>query len=464
MDFAKTFGAIMQPIMDMGPLFLIFVVFSIIGLIVRLGIVKALRNGLMIAAGFQGVYIIVDFFLAKVGPAASALAERFGGVFTYTDIGWAAYAAFSFSAPIAYIIIALSLGINLLMIVLNLTNTVNLNIWDTWETTCASLIVLGLTGNVLAALIFACMLLWVNLMLSDWYALKGYPESFYGFKGISFYQGFNVVWGVYGHFMAKLLDRIPWTSQAKFTPEYVKQRFGAIGEPAVLGGVIGLLMGIGAGFTWGNCILLGIQLGTALVLLPMMSGIVMQALVPVSEAAAAFMQARTKGRQVFIGVDPAIAVGHTAVLAVTALMVPVMVFLAFIIPGTVNIPLADLPALLFLWVFVAAPNKGDMLRTFISAIVMGVIGTVASIWTAPWLAMVAKNQGVAGQVQTQATSAFLHLNPDQWMGGIVGNLHASIGTFGIAVIVALVMAGSAALRIGYNNRQRKMVAAAAATD
>lgn len=450
-----------QPIVDLGPLFLIFVVFSIIGLLVRMSVVKALRNGLMIAAGFQGVYIIVDFFLAKVAPAALALAERFGGVFTYTDVGWAAFAAFSFSAPIAYIIIALSLGINLLMIVTNLTNTVNLNIWDTWETTCASLIVLGITGNYAAALIFASMLLWVNLMMSDWYALKGYPEKFYGFKGISFYQGFNVIWGLYGHAVAKLLDRIPWTSQAKFTPEYVKQRFGAIGEPAVLGGVIGALMGIGAGFAWGQVALLAIQLATALVLLPMMSGVVMQALVPVSEAAAEFMQKRTKGRQVFIGVDPAIAVGHTSVLAVTALMVPIMVLLAFIVPGAVNVPLADLPALLFLWVFVAAPNKGDMLRTLITAISMGIIGTFLSILVAPWLAMVAANSGIA-QTEAQATSAFLHLNPDQLLGGLFANSFSSIGVIGFAVIVAIVMAITAFIRIRYNMQQSKLVAEAAA--
>ena len=67
----------------------------------------------------------------------------------------------------------------------------------------------------------------------------------------------------------------------------------------MLGGLIGALMGIGAGFWWGDIVMLSIQLATALVLLPMMSGIVMQALVPVSEAAAEFMQARTKGKQLF---------------------------------------------------------------------------------------------------------------------------------------------------------------------
>jgi len=210
-------------------------------------------------------------------------------------------------------------------------------------------------------------------------------------------------------------------------------------------------------------VLLAIELATALVLLPMMSGIVMQALVPVSEAAANFMQQRTKGRQVFIGVDPAIAVGHPAVLAVTILMVPVMVGLAFIVPGAVNVPLADLPALLFLWVFVAAPNKGDMLRTFISAIFMGILGTFLSILVAPWLAMVAANSGIS-ETTAQATSSFLHLNPDQLMGGIVGNIVPTIGVAGIAAIVAVVVLVTGFFRVRWNRAQGGQVAAAAAAD
>jgi hypothetical protein len=138
----------------------------------------------------------------------------------------------------------------------------------------------------------------------------------------------------------------------------------------------------------------------------MMSGIVMQALVPVSQAAAEFMQARTNGKNLFIGVDPAIAVGHTSVLATTALMVPVMIILAFIVPGTLSVPLADLPALLFFWVFAAAPNKGDMLRTFITTVLMGLIATVSGIFIAPWADAVAKLQGVENV--TGATSTFLY--------------------------------------------------------
>ena len=457
-----TIQTLLEPVVNLGALFMIFVVFSLIGLIVRLGPVRALRNGLMIAVGFQGVYIIVDFFLAGVGPAAAALTERFGGVFTYTDIGWGAYAAFAFGHPIAYPVIAISLIVNLVMIVLNLTDTLNLNIWDTWEATISALIVYALTGNVAAALIVAAGWCWVNLMVTDWYALKGYPEKFYGFANIAFYQGFNVWWGMFAHGIGKILDKLPFTSKAKFTPEYVQEKFGAIGEPAVLGGIIGALMGIGAGFWWGDVVLLMIQLATALVLLPMMSGIVMQALVPVSEAAAEFMQARTKGKQLYIGVDPAIAVGHTSVLATTALMVPVMILLAFIIPGALSVPLADLPALLFFWVFAAAPNKGDMLRTFITTIIMGILATISGIFIAPWADAVAKLQGVENV--TGATSTFLYFCQDMLVSGFLAENFGRLGIGGVTIAMLIIVAIGTAFRVRYNVSQRKAVVVAATTD
>ena len=287
MDFTFL-STILDPILNAGPLFMIFIVFSVIGLIVKLGPVKAIRNGLMIAVGFNGVYIVVDYFLGTVAPAATALAERFGGVFTYTDIGWAAYASFAWSSPWAYLIVVLSLAVNLLMIFTDMTDTLNLNIWDFWESIIACLTIYVLTNNIIAGLVFSTFLAWFNLMMSDFNAQRGYCADL-GFEGLSFYQGTNVAWGAFAHYVGKILDKTN-LKQARFTPEYVQEKFGVIGEPAVLGGIIGLLMGIGAGYYWIDIVMLMISLATALILIPMMSGIVMSALVPVSEAAGKFMK------------------------------------------------------------------------------------------------------------------------------------------------------------------------------
>jgi PTS system galactitol-specific IIC component len=418
MDFGAL-ASVLDPIIDAGPLFMIFFVFSAVGLIVGLKPLRAVRNGLMIAVGFNGVYIIVDFFLSEIAPAAEALALRFGGVFTYTDIGWAAYASFAFAWPAAYAVIVLSLLINLVMIFLSMTDTLNLNIWDFWEAIISAIIVTVLTDNLVAGLIFASFLAWINLMASDFNAQRGHCEAL-GFPGLSFYQGTNVAWGAFGEYMGKLLDKIG-LSEAKFTPEWIQEKFGVVGEPAVLGGIIGLLMGIGAGYYWIDIVLLMIALATALVLIPMMSGIVMQALVPVTEAAGKFMKDKAGGKQLYIGVDPAIAVGNTTVLAATVLMVPILLVMAFVIPGTVNHPLADLPSLLFFWVFVVAPNKFDMLRVLITTTVMGIYGTIASILgVARWSTLVAQNAGIEVAAGTGVTSWFNHLCPEMLVAGLLG--------------------------------------------
>lgn len=451
--FLKT---ILDPIIGAGPLFMIFVVFSVIGLVVRLGFLRAIRNGLMIAVGFNGVYIVVEYFLGKVAPAASALATRFGGVFTYTDIGWSAFASFAFASPWAYAVIILSLAVNLVMIFTNMTETLNLNIWDFWEAIIATLVVYGLTNNIVAGLVFGTFLAWFNLMMSDFNAQRGYCRDL-GFEGLAFYQGTNVAWGAFGHYVGNFLEKIGF--KAKFTPDYIQEKFGVVGEPAVLGGIIGLLMGIGAGYFWIDIVMLMIALSTSLVLIPMMSGIVMQALVPVAEAAAVFMKKSSSGRQLYIGVDPAIAVGNTTVLSITILMVPILLGMAFLIPGNINHPLADLPSLLFLWVFVVAPNKFDMLRTLITTTLMGMYGFFAvNMGVAKWSTMVAASTGLEITKGTGVTSWYLILCPEILVSGLLGENYSRFGGMaGLIAFCLIVIAITIVFRLRYLKNQKAEV-------
>jgi galactitol PTS system EIIC component len=453
-DFLKP---ILDPIIAAGPLFMIFIVFSITGLIVGLKLLKAIRNGLMIAVGFGGVYIVVDYFLAKIGPAALALATRFGGVFTITDVGWAANAAIAWGSPWAYVIVVLLIALNLVMIVTRMTDTLNLNIWDFWENIFGFLVVYAITQNITLSLICSLAFGWFSLIMTDFFAQQGYTEAL-GFTGLSFYQGSNVIWGPVGHYMAKLLDKIG-LKDVNWTPEKIQERFGVIGEPAVLGGIMGLLMGIGAGFYWIDIVMLSISLATALVLIPMMSGIVMQALVPVTEAAATFMKKSASGRQLFIGVDPAIAVGNTTNLALVVLMIPVMLVLAFIIPGVVMLPLADLPSLLFMWIFLIAPNRFDMLRSFITAIVVGIFITILGIWVAPWSTLVAKMQGLDIPAGTGISSMVNAATPELFVAGVLGENYARIGYFGVVAVLVIAIGISIVFRLRYLKNKKAAVAA-----
>ena len=449
-------GEILTPYMDLGALFMIFLVFTLIGLIIGLGVLNAIRNGLMVAVGFNGVYIVVDFFVSAITPAATILSEKFGGVFEITDVGWGAMAAVAWSNPIAYAVVIFSVLLNLVLVFANLTDTINLNIWDLWEANFCAVIVLALGGNAITALVVALCWSVVSLYLADWYGHMGYSDKFYGFQNITLYQGVNDIWGPFGWLMAKILDKIPGLKAAKFTPEYIQDKFGVIGEPAVLGGLIGIFMGVLAGLWWADIVMLMINISTGLVVIPMMSGIVMQALVPVSEKASEILQKRTGGRNLFIGVDCAIAVGHSAVLATTTLMIPLMILFAFIIPGARMMPLADLPSLLFFWVYIVAPCGGDIIRCLIACIVAGLIVTVLLLKVAPYGAAAAALQGVGGG---KAAATFLGFCPDMWVTGMLQEHFSNGGV--IAVMIVITLAFTALSFIFKANRRKAMKAAAA---
>ena len=449
-------GEFLTPYMDLGALFMIFLVFTLIGLVIGLGILNAIRNGLMVAVGFNGVYIVVDFFVAAITPAATILSEKFGGVFEITDVGWGAMAAVAWSNPIAYAVVIFSVLLNLVLVFANLTDTINLNIWDLWEANFCAVIVLALGGNAITALVVALCWSVISLYLADWYGHMGYSDKFYGFQNITLYQGVNDIWGPFGWVMSKILDKIPGLKAAKFTPEYIQDKFGVIGEPAVLGGLIGIFMGVLAGLWWADIVMLMINISTGLVVIPMMSGIVMQALVPVSEKASEILQKKTGGRNLFIGVDCAIAVGHSAVLATTTLMIPLMILFAFIIPGARMMPLADLPSLLFFWVYIVAPCGGDIIRCLISCIVAGLIVTVLLLKVAPYGAAAAALQGVGGG---HASATFLGFCPDMWVTGMLQEHFSDGGVIAVMIVITLAFT---ALSFIFKANRRKAIKAAAA--
>ncbi len=79
---------------------------------------------------------------------------------------------------------------------------------------------------------------------------------------------------------------------------------------------------------------------------------------PISDGARKFFQKHFKGREVFIGLDTAVTLGHPTTIAVGLLLIPIMLILASILPGNKVLPLADLPVAPFLsaWprLFIAA--------------------------------------------------------------------------------------------------------------
>ena len=100
-----------------------------------------------------------------------------------------------------------------------------------------------------------------------------------------------------------------------------------------------------------------------MLLMPRMVSILMEDLAPISEAANSFVQKHYPGREVNIGMDSALSVGHPAVLSSSLLLVPITILLAVILPGNTTLPFGDLATIPFVVCLMAAVFRGNIVRS-----------------------------------------------------------------------------------------------------
>ena len=121
---------------------------------------------------------------------------------------------------------------------------------------------------------------------------------------------------------AWIFNRISFLKNLKANPDVIRKRLGLLGEPMVLGFIIGFFLGIFGGQSLKDAILTAVNIAAVMLLIPRMVSILVEALTPVAEAANNFMTKRFKGREFYIGLDSAVLAGNSTVISVGLLLVP----------------------------------------------------------------------------------------------------------------------------------------------
>ena len=100
----------------------------------------------------------------------------------------------------------------------------------------------------------------------------------------------------------------------------------------------GIVLGLIAKYDIKDSLNLGMSMAGVMFLMPRMVRILMEGLIPVSEAAKKFMQKRFAGNEFYIGLDSAVAIGHPSAIATALILVPITILLALIVPGNRVLP------------------------------------------------------------------------------------------------------------------------------
>lgn len=402
---------------------------------------RAFRAAVTIGVAFVGINLVIGLMWSNLTEVAQAIVKNTGVTRDVVDVGWPSAAAIAFGSSVGLWVIPLTLVVNLVLLALRLTRTLDVDVWNYWHFAfIGSLIVAG-TGNLLYGLIGAALAAALALFLGDWTAKA--VQKFYGLPGISIPHLTSAPIVPIAIATNWVIERIPGLRDAEWDTETIRKRLGVFGEPVILGLVIGLVLGAIAFYNAGDAMTVlakvlgaGINLAAVMLLLPRMVAILMEGLIPISESAREFMQKRAGGdREFYIGLDSAILIGHPAAIASALVLVPIAILLSIILPGNRVILFADLAVIPFVVAMTAPVMRGNVLRIVIAGTITLAVGFYIATSMAPLFTSAAVASGFSlpeGAVQiTSIADGFL------WPPFLFVRTVMGLGALGLVVLAAL---------------------------
>lgn len=338
----------------------------------------AFKSALLIGIALVGINMVVGFFTTQITGSVNMMVESSGVNLPYIDVGWGAAAAIAYASKVGLLIIPIAVLVNIIALALKLTDTLNIDIWNYWHYAFVGALAASLTGNMWLGFLAAIILELFSLLFADW--SQPSAQQYYGYEGISFTTISSVEYIPYAVVVNKLLDKIG-LGKIEFDPESIKKKMSIFGEPAFLGLIIGLAIGI-LGYwnklnefgSWALILSNGIVVAAVMHIFPMMPRILMSGLLPISQGIRDTFKKKGLKRQIYFGMDTALCVGETATLATSLILIPITILLMIVLPYNRFLWIADLVGLPWFVAMMTPITKGNILKNTIIGASYLVIG------------------------------------------------------------------------------------------
>ena len=378
-------------IVGLGAPVMMPIIFTILGVCIGIKLGKALKSGLLVGVGFVGLSIVTALLTTALGPALNSVVDIYDLQLKVFDMGWPAAASIAYNTSVGALIIPICLGVNLLMLLTRTTKTVNIDLWNYWHFAFIGALAYFATHSLLWGFFAAVICYIITLVIADFTAKK-FQKFYKNMDGISIPQPFCAGFVPFAWVINKGLDKIPGVNKINIDSEGMKQKFGLMGEPLFLGVVIGCVIGAFARYELPKVLMLGVQMGAVMELIPRITGLFIEGLLPISNATKSLIDRKfKKSAGLNIGMSPALVIGHPATLVVSLLLIPVIILLAVILPGNEFLPLASLAGMFYVFPLILPITKGNVFKTFIIGLILLVGGVYIVTNLAPVFTLAAQD-------------------------------------------------------------------------
>lgn len=419
--------AVINWIIGLGSAVMMPIIFFIVGICFRMKIGQAFKAGMLVGVGFTGVSMVITLMLNALGPASKAMVSRLGLKLTVTDVGWGTGSAIGWGTPIMLVAVIGFIVINALMLILNLTKTVDLDIFNFYIFLMVGALIYAGTKQFWLAVILDWVLYGLTLIVADLtqpVIQKQFPNK--NLDGISFPHMTCLAWVPVGIIGNWICEHIPGINKINMDPETVKKRLGVLGEPITFGALLEAILGLLAGYDVSKILTLAVNIAASMYLLPMVVDVLASGLIMVRDHVDKKLKVWFPKRKFYIGMDTALLIDDPAVLSTGLLLLPFAILLAFVLPGNRVLPFADLASLMFLFTLVAPFCKRNMFRMLISGLLIMVVIFYAGTALAPEYTQAAAQAGITS-VKGFSSITNLVGSVTTWIGWIFIKLAELIG-------------------------------------
>ena len=369
---------IMKIFSDIGPAGLIPILLFFIGLITTRNKLILLKNSAFIYLGLLSFSLLLTFYINFFNPIINTILSITNKKFQVIDVGWMVSQKINLFTPTVVQFALILIALNIFMLFLRLTRTINIDLWNLWIFLFSGLIVYEITGIKWMGILFSCVIATITFVMADIYA--PYLGSYYGLKGVSNPQPQTVVWAPIADFVNFILNKIPFIKRIHIFYEEIQYKLGIAGEPLIIGFILGFIIGaitkyknfslISFWQSFGYACLSGIYLSIITILMPRSVTLIYKGLIPIITDIRTFINSKITKREIYIGLNPIVVAGNPSVIGLSTIMIPLTIYIASILPGNKVLPSADLVIIPLILVWAIGPSRGDIFRSFISALII----------------------------------------------------------------------------------------------
>jgi galactitol PTS system EIIC component len=352
------------------------IIMFVLALAARLPLLQAVRSTVALAAGFAGVFIAFNFFVANISPAVQALSLARGLSFPALDVGWLPLAAITWASPLAAISIPLVLGLNLLMLAVGWTRAIYIDIWNYWHFALMGALAMTLFDNWWAGLSATLLLAVYCFKMTEWNAPDVERET--GLAGIAISPVSVNGTLPFVVFVDWLMDRIPGLRHWNYNPERqppasadqpLRHWLALLGEPMVIGLLMGLLLGWAADYTLQITLEMGVNIAAVMFLLPKSAGLIGDAMIPITTALRERVEQRFPNRtNLVVAMDTGFLMQHKSVITTGLILMGLAIAIALVLPGNQVLPLGDLSNLISIMSLSVLIFRGNVVRAVLAGI------------------------------------------------------------------------------------------------